>query len=57
MDRVQHRHRAGVTQRMVGAIEHGHVVLQEAAPRVVELDPASYLARWCLLDKLPCAGR
>jgi hypothetical protein len=34
MDRVQHRHRAGLKQRMFGAIKHGHVLLQEAAQRV-----------------------
>lgn len=27
------------------------------ARRGVELDPASYLAHWCLLDALHCAGR
>jgi hypothetical protein len=38
MDRVQHRHRAGLKQRMVGAIEHGHVLRQEAAQRANERD-------------------
>jgi hypothetical protein len=38
MDRVQHRHRAGLKQWMVGAIEHGHVLLQEVAQRVNERD-------------------
>lgn len=44
MDRVQHRHRAGLKQRMVGAIEHGHVLLQEAAQRVDERDGSAEVA-------------
>jgi hypothetical protein len=44
MDRVQHRHRAELKQRIVGAIEHGHVLRQEAAQRVDERDGNAEMA-------------